>query len=592
MKKFCLLLLAFSISQAVIAQTKDEGLKIDQASLVNAISSKDTETINMLGRSIDWDSDDYVDGDGKSDVALMVVTFDNMSPEEIKRVTAKVWPGNGNALPVKTLENGKTVMRLIIPANGERDITFSHPVYGSDRIVGKKFKKHEVYTLNIVNSKRVIFLVESNPEGATVFFDGKLVGKTPCEIPDVSMSEHSISLTAADDSYNSMQPRVVKVTESNTRASFDLRKKKNVSFRSETKGAYMQLVDPANGNKIVASGSEIINVDSLPYGGYEIKASLNGRDTDPVSVIINNQTPYVVPVKVQETKAINFVAFQDSREVRGAQVNLGGQQIGTTPLTYNVPFGSHNVNMSYYGQSKSDKLVVNRNTSNEFRLYLPSTANTRSHWNPFDLGYNKRQWGIDLGYVNKCYVFKMKDGNSSSSMKINNWGQENKSMHGLEIGISWQPYFGYGQGFRTGVYYQLFIAQPDFIEGDPTELEHDIYIPAMYQFRLPLAADFSILGFGGFAMQIGVAHKLNFSGDESEENSFDIGFGHNEEYDLYQPEACQFYIPVGGGIQFKTFQLEFTYSWGLNDNKEMYIGNEYKMSCKARMMQARISFVF
>lgn len=600
-KKYLLFIL-LALPFYIWAQPQDEGLKIESNSFHNINEpqiAKDGSvmSMNMFAKQVPWGEDDYKNVDGLDNIALLLVTFDNMSFEEIQRVVATFSNTSGKTLEPRIMDDGSTiVLRVIVPVDKrgketQRDITFNHPTYGSTRLVGKSFRKHNVYTVNVINAKRVNIRIETNPENAEVYFDKKYIGRTPCDIKDVSMNSHELQLKCVDNSFNSWGPRNIKVDDANTFFSYDLRKTKNVKFTSGTKGAYMQLLDPNNGDKIIAEGLDEIIVNQLPYGGYTIQSRINGRYADPISVTINNTTPDVYALKVQESKAITFIAFQNNKEIVGAQVDLGGKQIGQTPLTFNVPYGKHQVHMSYYGQSKYGTLKVDKNSDNQFQLILPNSYSYRSRWNPFDIDYNKRDWAFDFSYVNKQYVYKEKYGKDSYSSKHNNWGDEDKMQHGMQFGIVYQPYFGYGQGLVTGLYYQLFISSPD-IDGGCTETEHDFYIPLLYRFRLPLAEEFSIYVHGGVAMQIGLYHELSFS-EYGEDYNYNIGFGHNNEYDLYMPNACQFFAPLGGGFQYKALQVEFTYSWGLNNNSGVYQSfSDVKQSFKARMMQATISLAF
>lgn len=586
------------------SQSEEEGLKIKDGSFkntnsINAKAEDSLGSLNMFAKNIEWGNDDYSDADGNDDVALLLVSFENISPEQIQKLRANVANANGKILPLREeTEQGKMIMQVIIPVDkkthkSNRDVTFSHPVYGSTRLVNKTFELHNVYVVTIVNALRQKIFIDSNPQGATVFLDGKrYVKKTPIEIEDVSMNTHSLELKANDPSYNSLPSQLIKVDETNTRFFYDLRKKKNVSFSTDTKNAFMKLVDPSNGNKVIAEGFGGFSVSDLPYGGYMIESKLNGQDIDPISVTINGQTPSIYNVKVQESKAITFIAFQNNTEVKGAQVDLQGTQIGVTPLTYKVPFGNHRVSMSYAGQSKSTNIKVNKNSSNECKLILPNSYKYRSRWNPFDIDYTKRQVSFDFGYVQRWFTYSVKDGNESVSVSTDQWGEENRKQHGVQFGVVYNPYFGYGQGLITGLYYQLFFDTGSF--DDAVEYDHNLYIPLLYQFRLPLAEECSLFLFGGIAGQFGIYHSVEWGEtDDYYAEKIDIGYGYNEDYDLYMPNACQFYVPVGLGFQYKALQVEFKYSWGLNDNKEVYTQyDDVKQSFKAKMLEATLSIAF
>lgn len=598
---------------ATAAKADDDGLKIIQSSFKNTEQQMTKDdgmgSMNMLARSIDWDDDDYTDADGKSDVALLLVTFENVSPQEIDKITTKVSNGNGKKLAAKLLEDGVTyVLPVVIPTKENdpkpTDVTFTHGTYGSDRLTGKTFLWHNVYTLKIQNAMRLGIRINSNPEGARVIFDGKYEGVTPLNLQDVKMGPHSLSLEATNNSYKPLAKTVIDVQPEKRFFEYDLRKTTDVTFRSNNKDALLELIDPANGNNKIAQGVGSVAAQNLPYGGYTIKALVNGQYIDPISVTVNDQTPAVQEITVLESKSVSFIAYQNNAEVH-AQVDLDGAQIGSAPMTYKVPYGRHQLTMSHSGKHKTKNIKVDLNSPKEYTLILPKIkySSWHSHWNPFEIDYNKREWSVDFSYVNKQFVHTYKEGGRKYNTPTDHWGEDDKMFHGMQMGIGWRPYFGYGQGLITGIYWQMFMhdmGNSSWWNGDddPLETEMDLYIPIMYQFRLPLAEDFSIYVAAGFAAQIGITHSLEYYYGENDTETVDIGFGRNEEdgNNLYMPDRCQWYLPLAAGLQWKAVQLEFKYQFGLNNNsalEELWMQYEdVQSSYKARMMEFTLSIAF
>ncbi len=168
-------------------------------------------------------------------------------------------------------------------------------------------------------------------------------------------------------------------------------------------------------------------------------------------------------------------------------------------------------------------------------------------------------------------------------------------MNGVQAGIIFQPYFGYGQGLSMGVYWQGFFtklntADQSGINGDM----HSLWIPFEYQFRLPLAANFSIALNGGVAYELGITNNLDF-GDGDTSDSYDIGFNKvDTTYDLGTPSRNSFSWLAGVAIQYKAIQLEAKLVREITDNKYLKhnISGESEAKCKAHSWTVGLSFLF
>lgn len=318
------------------------------------------------------------------------------------------------------------------------------------------------------------------------------------------------------------------------------------------------------------------------YGDYKVTGR-NGIHTTEEVITVNDNSPMVETLKVVPTRSVNFIAYQNNENVSGAEVVLDNRTIGQTPLTKTLPYGTYRVEYLYNGYKKDKKFKVNNNSDADVKIKLP---NRRSHrYNPFDIDYTTREWGFAINYINRGYSAHVGD----YSEKYNMWGLEG-SDHGVQVGLIYQPYFGYGQGLSTGVYYQGFFGSVDEIEGvDKFSFEdHQIYIPLQYQFRLPLAEEFSIFVNAGIGMSFGIEHKIHFDGD-SDTNKTDIGYG--EDYGM--PNAFNWGLLYGGGVQFKAFQIEAKFSRGFNHNEHMfdYSGSE-DFSVKQNTWSIGLSMLF
>ncbi len=580
-KIITLLLSIMAVGQSM-AQMKIDPYTFRDINAVDAsVSDHDMGTYNLLSRSMEWP----LDADGNENVALIITSNSNVPVSELGNFKVTVSNGFLAAKPaIRELDNGRTVLMVYVPSVKGQDVTYTHPSYGSARLVKQDFSRHHIYTLKVENSKLVNIVVDSDPEGAQITFDGKWIGNTPMTIANVTLGTHEIALTPHNTSIADFMPtRKIDVTEARLRFDYNLRKKTTVTFQADPKGA--SLIITKDGH-VYAQGTGSVSA-TLPYGEYVIKGDFGTIHTDePVSV--NGSTPATYPIKVIGSKVLSFTATQNNYAVSGAQVNLDGAEVGSTPLSFRVPYGTHRVQMSYYGYiTKEKKIKVSETSDAQISLKLPNRHHERH--NIFDIDYKKRDWGLAFNYINRHYKFKV----GGQSQKYNLWGDEGKNDHGMQIGLSYHPYFGYGQGIITGIYWQYFLGSVDMSGDKANWHDHAIYIPLQYQFRLPFSERFSVFANAGVACAIGVSNTLKFDGDE---DSFNIGYGYNDEYETYMPQRVQFSVPIGIGIQIGAFSFEAKYSFGLTDNKEMYtVGDDVDpktVSYKTYTWQAGVNIVF
>lgn len=541
-------------------------------------SSSDIGITNMTEKMID---DWKTDADGDDVNAILVVFFENMSADDMKEVRISKL-SNEKYVSFSDTElhdmSGRLAKWFYIPQSSQQfDITFSHPRFGGARLGGITMDKHKIYRVTIRAAATVSVSINSEPSGATVFMDNNEVGHTPVTIPDVPMGKHTVSLKSPDyDIAYNLASTVIDVSATSATFDFNIMKKRSVTFVAKPSKAFLIL---EKGGNVIAKGSGTFSVDSLQYGTYKIIGDLNGEKSERM-IEINDKTTTPTVIEVIPSRSIAFTAIQNNMPVNNADVNLNGEYIGMTPLTKSIDFGSYTVEMSYNGYHKKGKLKVDKDTEGKYELVLPNKLKSRH--NPFNIDYNIREWGIAANYVNRCYNFKVNGSNHSYTF----WGDEGHES-GFQLGITYQPYFGYGQGLNTGIYWQYFWG--DLGDGEASYNEHSIFIPVQYQFRFPITRMFSFFINAGCGINWGVDHSYKYEG----EDSINLGYGTNEEYEVYFPKAFNLAFLYGFGVQIGHIQIEAKMQRGITDNNDMYIADENdKVSCKLKTWSVGLSYMF
>ena len=546
-----------------------------------ATSSSDIGHHNMTDLVID---DWKANADGDDVNGLLVLTFENLTPDEMKDI--KISKLSNNQI-VSFTDNeirefdGELGKRFYIPSSSKPfDIDIVHPKYGVTRIPGVKMQRHKVYKAKIRAKGMVSVAVTSTPSGATVIFDNRNVGVTPLTIPNVILGKHPIKIVTPNRNIANDKEENIDVTLSAVSFDFDLMKKKDVVFIADPGQATLLITKDG---KDLARGLGKVSVNELAYGTYIVKGFLGGDDNETV-VEINDVTPAEVIVKVVPSTAISFTATQNNYPVSGAEINVDGVSIGVTPLTHKVDFGIHHVAMSYMGYTASKRFKVGPKTDPSLMLKLPNRH--RSRHNLFDIDYHRKEWGLAFNYVNRAYKLR---GRGFKTETYNFYLDEGRES-GIQMGVVYQGYYGYGQGLSTGLYWQMFFGTAHNIEEEPSYYEHSLYIPLQYQFRLPLTAKISVFANAGFGFTIGLYNNLKFSdgGD-----GYSLGYGVNSDYEMLFPKLFDCSLLFGGGVQFGVFQVEAKFGQGLINQSHILEANDLEdMTLKSTFWQVGCSFVF
>ncbi len=133
----------------------------------------------------------------------------------------------------------------------------------------------------------------------------------------------------------------------------------------------------------------------------------------------------------------------------------------------------------------------------------------------------------------------------------------------------------------TGVLYNIVYS--DKIEGYPNSvaltyktLGHFLDIPLRLTYTYPITKSLSVFGFGGPNLNIGLFQNMKVSSTQSSTYPYYVQPG---SYDLYgnsgslQLNRLNLQIGLGGGVQWKKYQLKAGYDFGINNLNKLNSGN-------------------
>ena len=185
------------------------------------------------------------------------------------------------------------------------------------------------------------------------------------------------------------------------------------------------------------------------------------------------------------------------------------------------------------------------------------------------VGYVNKEWSTDFG--NRVYHENM-------------WGQENKRLHGLQLGIVAQPCFQFGLGIHAGLFYEWYysVSQVVLDAGYDNFTENNFYIPVHAMYRIPFTRNMSFSIFGGIGL------NWAFKGSYNEEYRYyrwDGSYDKNNDVVKWQeygkkgewPKRLNIQWEIGATFRYSLVQLSFTYSRGLT-NHNFYEGYKTKQN--------------
>lgn len=230
------------------------------------------------------------------------------------------------------------------------------------------------------------------------------------------------------------------------------------------------------------------------------------------------------------------------------------------------------VNFAYYKPSKSKTSMKRFLSLLTLALAFSISANAQTTY--FNGGHQDAPLGFVLGYVNKYWSTDM----NGSTIKENLWGQEDKRLHGFQMGVTYSPCLPFGLGIDTGLFFEAYISDSEVVHeaGYDNFTESNLYIPIHGMYRIPFNRDCSLSLYGGIGMNIVLSGEYNI---ESYYTGYDwLGgrpYGYHETfpaaYQAYDegewPKSFNLQWEFGAKFRIKNFMIGAGYAIGATNHK-------------------------
>lgn len=497
---------------------------------------------------------------------IIRVSFKNVANEDIKdKVKASAYPIHIMDIEYRT--NKQNATEAWIQIDPDDDITLVITVEGFSpvRIPHLKVGSKQMYALELQSAETLPVTFGSNVDGTIIYLDGQILeGRTGngayVRKEKTTMGTHHLKAQVNGRT----REMDIEVAKGHTHFDVDMKNKYTVEFKSNEPGVELWENDNMLGIMPIT-----LDVDEGPHT-YCVKK----YGYDEVAHNINIASDSQQQLDIHKSKTIDFISLSNNVDIAGANIYINDILVGQTPSPINLPYGDYKVRMSYLSRDKTEHIKVNDKTPSRFMVSLPAI---QKRFNPFDIDFHKRQFGLTAAFVQKWIHVS----NENQTADLNYYGEE-KHMSGFQVGVPVQPVIKYGLGINTGLYFEgYFASSEDPVYGDKMSLtELGLYMPVDLMFRLPIAEEFSIFVNGG----IGIDWTLNIKCSQDGYDDWNIELGEEGA-----PNRFNFSGEFGGGIQFKALQLSGNYQLGLNNNSNIV---DEGASAKIRKFSIQLSAMF
>jgi serine/threonine protein kinase len=185
-------------------------------------------------------------------------------------------------------------------------------------------------------SKTAVIQVQSNPQGADVYVDGEMKGKTPSDLK-LPFGTHSVRMSLSG--YQDWEDQVQLDQPGQFPLKADLKPAAvtaSLSVSTTPPGAEVFLDGASKGKTPLLA--------SLPLGKHHVKLTLPGYRAQEQDIELSEAREYPLQVALQAVPSLAQLKLSSTPP--GAEVFIDGTSKGKTPTDLELPLGDHTVRMS------------------------------------------------------------------------------------------------------------------------------------------------------------------------------------------------------------------------------------------------------
>lgn len=173
------------------------------------------------------------------------------------------------------------------------------------------------------------------------------------------------------------------------------------------------------------------------------------------------------------------------------------------------------ISFAEFSPFDSNLLALSTSSSSYSASPSNSSSATTTKKRSFNAPKTSDMWGISAGYVSKQWIKTLPTGEETKmGLYDNSW------LHGIQLGIRFNPQFNYGFGLDMGLYYEYYhnrsIQLTDIVDGKEfnyfrTFSEHVLRLPIHLEYRLNFSKGFQLFFFGGAAAEYTLSSSISYT---------------------------------------------------------------------------------
>ena len=489
--------------------------------VVDQVIKPDASTEGLIPNWPEFDSD----GKRNPQQALIVVKYDGFPEEEIIKTEIKPDLNNLNGKEQHKDSEGQPITFLYVPLDNE-NLTISSS-YGPARVSLNKMMNRGIYEMTLLVDKRMNIDIEplTDFESITVYLDKSIGKSTPARFNDVSLGKHNLMFEMPDGRHETREINVTVNTDrfnETTNPDLDLRQRLPVKIESSNPDVTVYVDD-------VEVSKRAPFTAMLPAGDHTFKVVGNHNDRQidiksekidkGVTVKLNpvERRKFQVTASYEGRSNVPIMLYAGKEEAYKISENHAkGEQ---RSFLFDLPIGSkYKFKATYQGNEGSRTIKVTPDIAYDQNIGIKKR--TKFVW-PWERDYQAPPVGLTAAYVQKQYRIKS-GGSTIYKGTATIWDEEeggnNQWLHGLRVGVHYQPTFGFGLGLYTGLFYEYFRSTTDKFDINKEEgltsdfskfQEHALSLPVEVFYNLPFASKIALAFHGGFEGNFTVARTYS-----------------------------------------------------------------------------------
>jgi len=194
-------------------------------------------------------------------------------------------------------------------------------------VIGANFFLHKPEAPPAVSQMGSV-TVTSKPEGATVKWNGKEIGKTPLTSYPLPKGKHLLELSVPGYQKRSMEVEINEGSLNNLGLIPLIHEVGQLSLKSDPANLPIEIVDSERKSSF---GNTPMNLDNLPVGNYTVRIKRSGWPDYVQQVTVQ---PNALVAVEHTFKGVKVTLKSDPS---GATIFVGSTELGKTPLTIELP---------------------------------------------------------------------------------------------------------------------------------------------------------------------------------------------------------------------------------------------------------------